>query len=116
MPFNTYPVNPGPEYPVSRQPSFETNEVKFGDGYKLESPAGINARTDTLRLNYKVLTVAEKTIIETFLDAHAPSTPFYVPAVFDGRGAAYTCKDYTVSATDPGFWEISATLVQYHGV
>lgn len=115
MPFNTMPSSPGPEFPVTRKPTFDTNEVKFGDGYKLETPNGYNARTDTLTLNYENLTLYEMTVLKTFFDAHAPTTPFNVPTVFDGVGGSYTCKDFSHSRTNPGFYSFSATLVQYHG-
>lgn len=115
MPLNTFPVDPAPEFPVEITPNYETNEVKFGDGYKVTSPNGINAKTLTISLSYVGLIEREKNVVESFLNLHAPSTPFYLPAIFAGVMGAYTCKDWSLSRTDPGLFSMNVTLEQFHG-
>ena len=113
--YNTLPIDPSPVYPFERVPEFAVDEVKFGEGYVMERETGLNARTDTLTLRYEKLTQSEQAVIYAFIEAHAPTIPFIVPAVFDGIGGLYTCPRFTRSKTSVGLWDITATLKQNHG-
>lgn len=113
--YNRLYDDPAPVYPIDRTPEFAVDEVKFGEGYVLERESGMNARTDTVTLRYEGLTKTERALLYAFFDAHSPTTPFILPAVFDGIGGLYTCPRFTHRKVGPMHWEIVATLKQSHG-
>lgn len=111
---NTFPQSPAPDFPSSIQPGYSVDEVQFGDGYAIARPSGINARTDTVTLQWTQLNANERRTLEQFLDAHAPTTPFfYTP--FNGVQKVYTCRDWSADQTDGAFHSVRAVLKQYHG-
>lgn len=111
---NTFPAEPLPDFPSSIAPSYQVTDVEYGDGYRLSRPAGINSRTDTVRLVWTQLHRAEVEVLEDFLEAHAPATPFYCSPLA-GRQSAYTCREWTKDQTNGGYFAMTATLVQFHG-
>lgn len=112
--YQTFPAAPLPDFPTSVKPSYAVDTVAFGDGYEVRAPAGINARTDTVTLSWTVLNANERRVLENFLDAHAPATPFfYTP--FNGVQKAYTCDDWGADQTDGGYHAVRAVFKQYHG-
>lgn len=113
MPLNTLPSDPLPDQPISRSPAYAVDETQFGDGYNLRAELGINSETWTVRLNWSNINPDEHTIIKNFLQAHAPTTPFYYTAQGDQQ-RPYVCTDWSEREHDGEFWDVTATLVEYH--
>ena len=111
---NTFPSSPAPDFPSQRTPEFSTRETNFGDGYNVEVPNGINNRTDKVTLSWTQLNADERDVIMDFLEAHAPTTPFWFVFPGDATQKAYKCKTFSDSQTNGGYYAISATLTQVH--
>lgn len=114
MPLLTMPMFPPPEFPITREPRYRTADSQFGDGYRLTAKDGINSRTDTVRLEWKVLTLAERNPLYNFLNTVAPATPFIYTG-HDGISGVYTCKEWSSAQISPAHWNMSAVLEQFHG-
>lgn len=54
----------------SKSVGFNEISVQFGDGYQQVAPNGTNFKRDTWDITWAPLTVAERTTIETALDAN----------------------------------------------
>lgn len=113
--FNTMPIDPSPILPIDRRVTHAIDEAKFGDGYTLETEAGINSRSDAVSLRWEGLTKSERAIVYAFLSAHSPTMPFILPSVLDGVGGVYTCPEFSQTQTFPGLWNLSANLKSYNG-
>lgn len=115
MPYlNTLPMNPLPDLPLRRSPEYRLNEVQYGDGYKLVAEDGVNATTNRVSLTWSTLTEEEQDAIVSFLEAHAPATPFYYTAPGLPQ-RPYRCTSMTHEQINVGLWTVTAELEEYHG-
>lgn len=111
---NTLPSLPLPDLPIKETPEYKVSETQYGDGYKQIAQDGVNATTWRVDLSWSNINQSERDIIVTFLQAHAPAVPFYYTTT-NRPQRPYTCKDWSDTEVDAGFYNVVATLIENHG-
>lgn len=89
-------------------PEVTLNSVPFGDGYTLNSPAGLNHIRNKISLKWDGLTKTQHEELLAFFVAQAGYKPFYYTHPSDGVKRKWTCK--TWSSNFGGVFKFSADL------
>lgn len=86
------------------------NQTKFGDGYELRVPIGINFKPKTWSVTF-TRDLAVASAILNFLDARGGSEAFtwVDPMNVD---STYVCREWSSSQSERGIYTITATFEQ----
>lgn len=86
----------------------------YGDGYEQRVVDGINSKPRTWRLSFANRPKAEATEIEAFLNARGGAESFdWTPP--HGEVGKWLCREWSISATAPGIYSVSAEFVEIFG-
>ena len=102
-----------PYTPANRTKRARVRQVRFGDGYLLVAPDGINNIEYGYRLTWTGLARAEAEELDSFFTAHAGATPFEWTPPGETEPLLWTCESWSDSRSTPGRARVSATLREH---
>lgn len=104
-----------PDFGPSRNTEARIDETRFGDGYAIRRPAGINHLTDTRQVNWTLLTQAEFEELHGFLRPRLKVTPFLWQPPWAESAGKWLCTQLSAEEpTSARFARLSATFVEDH--
>lgn len=101
-----------PSFGVGSDPQVSLISSQFGDGYKQETPNGINYISDVFTLPFNNKSLSEGRDIIAFLRAHAGGIWFWFTDPIMGQTIKVKCKKWAPVASAPGTISLSATFEQ----
>ncbi len=113
-------ANTLPGVPIAFSPQFSeeprSREVKFGDGYSLRSPDGLNPVSQKVTIPWRSRSLAEKEYLVTFLRSHLATYYFYWTPFGENQPRKWICKSYSWEPVDGAsqYWNITANLEEVH--
>lgn len=110
MPLQTFVPVVAPSPGTTFEPEIKITEARFGDGYTLAAPSGLNHIREVIELNWAGLTLGQLSQIRQFFLDHGGVRPFlYQPRSFSAV-LKWTCAKWSYSDTSP--FTFRATLRQ----
>ena len=99
-----------PDLGAQRSVKPNVMQTKFGDGYELRVPIGINSKPKTWGVTFTRDVITASAILD-FLDARGGSEAFtWVDPM--NVNSTYVCREWSSSQSDPGIYVVSATFEQ----
>jgi phage-related protein len=109
---DTFPLADKPDWGLTDQPQANVTAVKFGDGYELRQPNGINYIQEGWSPTWSNLTKESAEQTYAWLKARLALTAFYWTHPVSGMRFKVKCSN--VSLNNAGFndYKLAATFVQ----
>ena len=109
-----------PNVPIAFSPQFSeeprTREVKFGDGYSLRTPDGLNTVSQKVTIPWRSRSLVEKETLVSFFRLNSGTFFFYWQPFGERLARKWICKSYSWEPVDGAalYWNITATLEEVH--
>lgn len=110
MPLNTFTPTPRPTPGTSFDNTINLFEPKFGFGYTLSAPTGLNHIAKEIGLKWSALTLAQAYSLDTFFRGQGGNMPFYYILNGESTPRKFTCKKWSMADGSPA--SFSAQLVE----
>ncbi|HEY9695940.1 MAG TPA: phage tail protein [Trichocoleus sp.] len=111
MPTPTFPSQFEPVIGTEIQERFRVHEVRFGDGYRHTSPAGLNTKERTLNVSFSGLSEANKNTLINFLNSLNSTSSFFFTLPGEAIASLYKCQSYRYTTLGGKRWTVSAEFV-----
>jgi len=106
-----------PSYAPALTPEFAVDSNRFGDGYELRRPSGLNSVTDSWQLNWNALARDDYERLHDFLVARKGVEAFRWQAPWDSAPKAWVCTSLSaVRPIGPNLASIQATFKEDHNL
>ncbi|WP_298983491.1 phage tail protein [uncultured Roseibium sp.] len=102
----TPPINP--TYQSQESVDFNVLEANFGDNYRQRTPDGLNAKNETYKVKWDVLSLPDGQTIYDFFEARGGYEAFDYTLPGEVSSKKWTCKQFTRTRSGPDHVSISA--------
>ena len=109
-------TDPVPSQSSNMSRKFRTLSTQFGDGYRQDTPDGINFKLDMWNINFENLTSATTANVKTFFDSVGSFDQFTWQAPGDSviKNWKLDPKGYTMTAQAGNVYSISTSIYQVY--
>lgn len=107
-------TSPAPSQNSKKSRKFRTLSLQFGDGYKQDTPDGINYQIDTWDLVYENLDGATYSNVSAYFDSVGSFTTFTWTAPGDSTSKTWKVSPngYQVNTLSGNVYTVSTTITQ----